>query len=718
MADSTDDLVATRLAEENYSEFLRCYDTRHRDYVDEATMFDNYYHSKQWTDQELANLGDKPALTINISKKTINAIYGHYSDTRVDFQFKPSKDATFEQAKVLTGVVDHLLERNMYQMRESFMVLDGLIKDRGFLEVLVDFNTNLLGDIEVRHRDPRDIVLDPEAKEYDPDTWSQIFDIGWYSINQIEMLYGKKKADSVQFYADSRQGMGSESIRFGAKSDSEGPASGYAAPSEPDSRRVRAVRVIKRQYRKLAKVKQFVDPYTLDVSDIPDGWDKARIDQISQQYELMVREVHKERIRWTVTADRVLLFDGWSPYNRFTIVPFFPYFTSGRPSGVMRDLISPQDQLNKAESQELHIINTTANSGFMVEAGSLVNMTPDELEENGAKTGLVVVYGKGRPAPTKIQPNQIPTGIDRVGMKAAQHLIDIPGAATLVGQAPSPELSGVVLEQAQTRALMGLSPIIDNLTWTRHFLALNLIDCVQTFYTEYRMLRVTDWRDPEQPQYEMEINSDVLNNVTLGKYDVVVSTAPARDTAQDAQFAQAFQMREAGILIPDYHVILSSNLHNKRQIAEETKQLQGLSEPSPEQQQLMQMQEQLQLQALQAEVEKLMASVDDISAAAELKRAQAGTAVAAEQRAAVETQFDQAMQTQQYKADIAKQIANLMNKLELAGLHTGTKKELTRYTTMMKSMDRAKDREAQTLSTLITAEKSRAQARVTPRKSR
>ena len=44
-------------------------------------------------------------------------------------------------------------------------------------------------------------------------------------------------------------------------------------------------------------------------------------------------------------------------------------------------MISPQEQLNKISSQELHIVNTTANSGWVVESGSLSNMTEEELEE-------------------------------------------------------------------------------------------------------------------------------------------------------------------------------------------------------------------------------------------------------------------------------------------------------------------------------------------------
>ena len=123
------------------------------------------------------------------------------------------------------------------------------------------------------------------------------------------------------------------------------------------------------------------------------------------------------KVRWTVTADTVVLFDDWSPYDHFTLVPFFPYFRRGKPFGMVRNLLSPQEQLNKITSQELHIVNTTANSGWIVESGSLSGMTADDLEEHGAETGLVLEYNRGSTPPGKIPPNQIPTGLDRISQK-------------------------------------------------------------------------------------------------------------------------------------------------------------------------------------------------------------------------------------------------------------------------------------------------------------
>lgn len=73
--------------------------------------------------------------------------------------------------------------------------------------------------------------------------------------------------------------------------------------------------------------------------------------------------------------------------------------------------------MNKISSQELHIVNTTANSGWIVESGSLAGMDADDLEEHGAETGLVLEFNRGSNPPAKIPPNQIPTGLDRISQK-------------------------------------------------------------------------------------------------------------------------------------------------------------------------------------------------------------------------------------------------------------------------------------------------------------
>lgn len=663
------------IAAANWQSFQECYDaTDHERYVELADRCDAYYVTEQWTDDELAGLGDKPALTINLASKTINALLGHYAATRADIILKPRRDATEAQAQVFSRLLDHILDSTGYSAQhEKQMVEDGFVTDRGYLDIRLSFDDNILGEVSIRSRDPRTVVLDPNATDYDPATWTQVFTYDWTSLDDIELVYGKDKADTIQARCHEGDTYGTKSIRFGGGDQDE---QGF---DEIDRKRIRNVRVIERQYRRLGKVREFVSLLTGDTRVVPAHWEEERVQAVAQQYGLALRNVLRSRVRWTVTADTTVLFDDWSPYDDFTIVPYFPYFRRGKPKGVMRDLLSPQDQLNKAESQELHIINTTANSGWVVEEGSLANMDEHDLEESGAKTGLVIVHKKNRPAPTKIEPNRVPTGIERVSQKAAMYIADIPGAGPLVGMMPKSDVSGVTLENSRDIALAGLGPAFANLALTRSFVARRVISLVQMFYTEPRLLRVTNWMGDEPTTEDMLVNTDVLNNLTSGEYDFVVATAPARDTFADVQFAQAIEMRNAGIMIPDHYVIKYSQLADKKEIMEMVKQMQGLGETSPEQQQLESLQQRIAVETALAELEKLQAEVQKTVAEAGLAQARSQSELVDAQISMHTPMMEQQTARQKLIAELTKQANDLQNKLQLAQMHIDAKSRNTIY---------------------------------------
>ena len=106
---------------------------------------------------------------------------------------------------------------------------------------------------------------------------------------------------------------------------------------------------------------------------------------------------------------------------------------------------------------------------------------------------------------------------------------------------------------------------------------------------------------------------EIVNDLTLGEYDVVVSSVPRRETLEDSQFEQAVALREMGVQIPDSVLIDASRLTNKKEIL---KQMQGDQE-SPEAQAAAE----LQRRAQEAEVGKVESEVAQKRADAELKGA-------------------------------------------------------------------------------------------------
>ena len=621
------------LAKNQWNAYTRARDHGHEDYIHMAKKCDAYYRGEQWDEFDMQQLDDqgRPALTINTILPTINAVLAEQSTKKADIQFKPRGGGNQEIADVLTKVYAYISDTNKLDWIESQVFSDGLIQDRGYFDVRVDFDEHVNGEIKIEAKDPLDILIDPDAKHYDPRTWNEIFESKWMSIDEIEETYGQDKADKLRVLAETGTTLGADSMEYEEEryGDTDEHNYGQQYPGDPENARMlRSIRVIERQYYKLDDCMYYVDPVTGDKRKIPNAWGKKKREKFADDYGLDIITKKMRRVRWTVTADTVVLFDDYSPYDHFTIVPYFPYFRRGKPFGMVRNLLSPQEQLNKITSQELHIVNTTANSGWIVESGSLSGMTADDLEEHGAETGLVLEYNRGSTPPGKIPPNQIPTGLDRLGQKAARNIKEISGITDAMLGMDSPEVSGVAIQAKQGRGSLLLQVPLDNLAKTRQYLAEKILRMIQTYYTEERIVQITDESDPYKPRQRLRVNQmtpegAVLNDLTVGDYDVIVGTAPARDNFDEMQFAEAIELRNVGVPIPNDMIVEYSHLSRKADIAERIRQMEGTAPPSQEQIQLQQFQMESQIRSTQLEIAKLEAEVTNLQTSAELNMAKA-----------------------------------------------------------------------------------------------
>jgi hypothetical protein len=615
------------IASAQWDRYIRARDNGHLDYVEMAKKCDAFYRGDQWDEYDAAALEaeGRPALTINTVLPTINTVLGEQSTRRADVQFKPRRGGEAEVANTLTKLYMQIADNNKLDWVEQQVFSDGLILDgRGYFDVRMDFSDHVEGEIRITAKDPLDILVDPDAKEYDPKTWNEVFETRWMTLDEIEELYGKKKSEDLRFIAENGNSFGRDSIeyeeqRFGDL-DPEDDYFGSGIPEDDAYRNVKALRIVERQNKKIARVTCFVDPDTGDQREAPDAWKESKVKKFAKQYGLSVITKTKRKVRWTVTCDNVVLHDDWSPYNDFTIVPYFAYFRRGRPFGMVRNLLSPQEQLNKIASQELHIVNTTANSGWVVESGSLTGMTADDLEEHGAETGLVLEYNRGSSPPSKIQPNQIPTGLDRIAQKAAANIQTISGVNDSMLGTDSAEVSGIAIQAKQNRGAVMIQVPLDNLAKARHYLAEKVLNLIQTFYTEQRIIQVTNEDDPLKPREAMVVNEmtpegRIINDLTLGEYDVVIASAPARDSFDEIQFAEALNLRQVGVNIPDDAIIEYSHLARKGELAKRIRTMTGV-EQSPEQQEQAAQMQQIQMQQVQLELAKMQAEVQKLQSEA------------------------------------------------------------------------------------------------------
>lgn len=701
---------ADAAVKQQWDAYIRARDAGHLDYIRDARKFDDFYFGEQW-DTEIVNVLNaqrRPAHTVNLILSTVNSVVGEYIRSRQDISFVPQgKGANKDTANSLRFLFKQIALNNDSEQKEKMAFMDGLIQDRGFFYYFIDFSDNMAGEIREEVVDPTDIILDPGAKEYDPATWSEVFVSRWMTPEEIGALYGEEFKDRVDLAAANGT-FGHDSLEWEAPNFSGDHYNSeiFFQTTEEDVKRVKRIRVIERQYRRLTRTAFFVDREAGDMRRVPEGWDKDRIRKFAEDLGLFLFWKPERRIRQTITADRVLLHDGWSLFEQISVIPYFPYFRRGRPFGLVRNLISPQEMLNKVTSQELHVVNTTANSGWMFKSGTLVNMDADDLTEQGSKTGLVIEY-EGDVSPEKITANSVPTGLDQISSKAGTFFREISGVnEAMLGAGRSD--SSKALESRRRGGLVQQEVIFDNLDYTRKLRARLMLQIVQSYYTETRLIQVfSKNEDGDDVQEEMALNQpvsvidpeteeavdEILNDLTLGEYSVTINSVPRRDTFDEVLFEQLIQMREHGVQIPDHVLIENSQLSDSKEIAEIVKGIQGLAAPTQEELERQAALDDLQMRALAAEVAEKEAQAVERTANAQMLQAHANERRLKPEIDQLKIGTDARVALERMKADMEQGQLDLLTRLQLMRDKTSSAELIAQIQSMTKRTGSALDRQ-------------------------
>jgi hypothetical protein len=660
MADST---AHKDKAADQWRRYIYMRDYGHTDFIRKADRCEGFFRGLQWSELDLQSLRQtrRPAITINKIMSTLSTIFGEQIQNRMEVSFRPKSGAPGENADVLNKVWMSIGDANQLQWIRSDIFADGLIRSRGFYDLRIEFDDNMYGEVRITKLNSKNVVIDPDAEDYDPDTWNDIVVTKWLTPLDVELLYDKAAADELRAKSSSSYLWGYDSIersrdRFGAPQGS----SPYSENAFDDQNRY--VRVLERQYRENVMVNMFVDPVQGDMREVPEGWDRNRIAATAQKYGLNVVRRRVKKIRWCTTADDLVLHDAVSPYKHFTPVPFFPHFRYGQTIGLVENLFGPQELLNKTTSQELHVINTTANSGWKIKTGALTNMSVEELEQRGAETGLIMELDDVKSA-EKIQPNQIPQGLDRLSYKAEEALKAISNVSDSMQGFDREDVAAKAIAAKTQRGSVNFAKVMDNLERTDYLLARNTLDLIQAFYTEPRIINITKQGLSAESEVLM-VNQEnevgeILNDLTLGEYSVVVTSAPFRATLEDSQFEQAVAMRELGVPIPDSVLIENSRLMRKTELLKELE----AEAASPDAQRA----KEIQFQTQEAAVDKTRSEAERNRADAHAKLNPPAEGDPGEELALEKYKIDQemALQREKMQGELALQREKMQGELQI-----------------------------------------------------
>jgi hypothetical protein len=591
------------IIEENVDRYARAA-APHEVWATGATTATEFLEGKQFSDEERAKLTreGRPIVEKNNIAPIFRVLMGYQRQNRYELKYMPGNDGSGTQdiAEAITATAKQISERNQQDWIDSQVFQDGLTTGRGFWDARLDFTNNALGEVKLNCKDPFSILIDPEADSYDPNNseggWQFFTETKWMSPVDVFLLYNHDAYEKIvdygtrgmpavatdyaydgQFHTAPERYFGLDYFLNDRYSHNIGM---YTSPFNHINQYRKLVRVLDTQHRKLKKVKYFYDLETGGEAVIPDVFTNEQIARIVQwvrmnNIPLDIRQGYKKMVRWTVTAGNRVLWDKWSPYGeRMTLTAFFPYFRRGKTRGMIDDLIDPQREINKRASAMLHVIMTTANSGWMWEEGAMTEDEERKLEMWGSRPGIHVKYREGFNAPQKIEPSAPPTSFQKIIMDSKEDLKFISGVNDSAMGNLDRVQSGRAIQARQRQTVLGAETYFDNFSRSRELLGRQYLYLIQNFYNEPRIVRAQAGRDADQ---ELQINArnaagEIMNNVSIGNYEVAIEEAPVSATFMQGQFQELLELMQQGVPIPWDVAIELSTMPNKEEIIRRIKE--------------------------------------------------------------------------------------------------------------------------------------------------
>jgi hypothetical protein len=252
------------------------------------------------------------------------------------------------------------------------------------------------------------------------------------------------------------------------------------------------------------------------------------------------RDSFRKAVKWVkMTALEILEEKTWA--GRF--IPVVPCYGAQvivddkrKKYGLVRFAKDPQRMYNFWRTSMTESIALAPKAKWLLAEGQ------DEGHENewalaNIKSAPVLRYkqtdieGRQAPVPTRLQPEPPPVGIMGAAEAISSDLQMVLGILD-PNQLPSGNISGKALAGQQNQVDLNNFHFFDNMTRSIRHTGKIILDLIPFIYDTQRVMRIigTDGQPDMTTINEQTEIGEVLNDVTVGEYDVVMDTGPGFQT--------------------------------------------------------------------------------------------------------------------------------------------------------------------------------------------
>jgi hypothetical protein len=211
--------------------------------------------------------------------------------------------------------------------------------------------------------------------------------------------------------------------------------------------------------------------------------------------------------------------------------------------GMVRQLKDPQRMYNYWRTQETEFVALAPLAPWLMAEGQdegYENEWQNANRKSYSRLKYKPVVGENSeplPPPQRLSPQQIPAASVNAAMAASDDLKAVAGMFDPALGAEGNETSGKMVKARQGQSDMSNYHFYDNLTRAIRHTGVILLDLIPHYYDTQRVIRILGIDGVpqtttinEKVRDEMGAIQQVLNDVTVGTYDVVMDTGPGYQT--------------------------------------------------------------------------------------------------------------------------------------------------------------------------------------------
>lgn len=577
-----------------------------------------FVQGKQWKDEDVETLRKQgvKALSINKLKPIIKLITGIERQSKSDFIAFPEGEEDSLTGNAVTRLMKNVSKQSNVQLHFSNQFKNGSIGGISYLEPYIDYSFDLInGEMKFKTVSGTDVFPDPDGQEYDLSDHKFVIKVSKdLSKEDLQMLFPEeeKKIERIvegKISLDSLQDIEEHLQKLDYRPLSEGDTDSHEVKSNTYDLIDYYYKDLTDKYFVVSKQQGFVkeapskEEAESVASELPDGQVIRKKVPVIKLYQVVGSEVFFDDVSWS--------------YPLYKFYPIFPYFAEllteniGSKElsiqGVVRSIKDLQEEFNKRRTQELRHLNSSANSGFVIEDGQLSPDEEENLRSFGSSPGVVIKRKKNSANLERISPMPLSQGHAQLASENSEDLKEASGVNPDLLASSSQSQSGRAILLKQRQGLVMMQEMLDNFATTKKLVGKFILSHLQEVYTVESAMKVlgdsfikeaftvpvtaiiqrgldkmAEGRDEEVTELEqasmlqypensadtpvvdennqlvpavdfdeaIQFVNNILSDPEISKYDIAVGEGPFSETVRLSNFLALTDLAQQGVPIP------------------------------------------------------------------------------------------------------------------------------------------------------------------------